>query len=157
MLTKYKAGWDDVRRWVYSLKEQLRLDEFQPDIIIGISRGGLIPAVMLSHQLGVSPLLTIQLTSYARDHSQSQVKLLHGDLPILPASKKILVVDDICDTGASIKFIRTWANTFTNSNYFRTACLVTKMDTAQHMPEYSGMGWSGLEWIEFPWEREYTN
>ena len=69
--------WDQVEGLVSELANLIRYDFSDIDSIYGIPRGGLIPAVMLSHKLGIPISKKITLTS--------------------------LIVDDICDSGVTLK------------------------------------------------------
>jgi hypoxanthine phosphoribosyltransferase len=87
---------------VKALAQQVRQGDWQPDFIIGIGRGGLVPAVYISHQLDL-PMLSI-------DHS-SKVPGFADELLGKVAEKsvsgvKLLFVDDINDSGGTIAYIR---------------------------------------------------
>lgn len=72
---------------------------YQPDIIIGVSRGGLIPAVFLSHFLKI-PMIPV---SFSGSQGQGDKKFTEIEvLPEIDKNLKILIVDDICDSGDTI-------------------------------------------------------
>ncbi len=77
-----------------------QLQEFQYDLVIGLSRGGLVPAVFISHKLGV-PMVVADIT-----HEQSRGDNIDSHSNIIPDIdtnvKSILVVDDIVDSGNTI-------------------------------------------------------
>ena len=74
---KIFLSWDDVENSVDDLCNKIRHDQPNIDSVHGIARGGLIPAVLISHKLG----------------------LPYTDV-ILPNT---LVVDDICDSGVTLE------------------------------------------------------
>ena len=80
VVEKKYLTWDQVDGLVDELAIQVKSEFTNIDSIYGIPRGGLIPAVMLSHKLGI-PLIT---------------KLGYGTLTTL-------IVDDICDSGKTLK------------------------------------------------------
>ena len=51
-MNKLWYGWEEMRRDVNSLCREIVLDKFDPNVIVGLSRGGLTPGVMMSHWLG---------------------------------------------------------------------------------------------------------
>ena len=51
MSKKLWYGWKEMRRDVNTLCRELTLDKFDPNVVVGISRGGLLPGVMMSHWL----------------------------------------------------------------------------------------------------------
>ena len=74
---KTYLSWDDVEKSVNNLCDKIRFDQVNIDSVHGIARGGLIPAVLISHKLG---------------------------LPYVQAvGPNTLVVDDICDTGVTLE------------------------------------------------------
>lgn len=136
--------WDDVRAKIWSLIEQL---EDEPiDLIIGISRGGLIPGVMLSHRLEV-PFQPLQWQT--RDDTQERdfLSLVALDKTKNIGPENILFVDDICDSGKTISEIRSQVPEA------RWAVLYSKMDNM-------GIDFIGKrvynvnKWIVFPWEKQ---
>lgn len=138
---KEYIGWDqidlmmDTIEMIYGLKHPV-------EMIVGISRGGLIPATILSHRLGV-PM--IELCWQTRDGDAQ-------DLETLETIKKAfnidttLFVDDICDSGKTINQIKK----FIPSSRWLT--LITKTTDVEYAP-------IRLEenvhdrWIVFPWEK----
>ena len=87
---------------VRALARALRTDDWQPDFIVGIGRGGLVPAVFLSHATGIA-LLSV-------DHS-SKVPTFGDELLAKLAVKtlagsRLLIVDDINDSGRTLAYLR---------------------------------------------------
>jgi hypothetical protein len=74
---KIFLSWDDVNSLVENLCEKITESELKIKSITGLERGGLIPAVMISHKLNIP--YTTRIT------------------------KDTLVVDDICDTGVTLQ------------------------------------------------------
>ena len=108
--------WDDIVILVEDLCHTIVTSGVQIKSITGIERGGLIPAVMISHKLNIPYVTKI--------------------------NKDTLVVDDICDTGETLKNIV--------AGY--TATLHYK-PTASFTPDFYAKE-VGDEWIVYPWERK---
>ena len=117
MKTKIKRyiSWEEVETLVNILHDNILESGKKFDTIKGLPRGGLIPAVILSHKSGIS---------YAS----------HG----LP-----LVVDDICDSGKTLKTIQ-----------FPTAVLHYKPHTSIIEPTFYACKFESDDWIVYPWENE---
>jgi uncharacterized protein len=98
----YLEYYNDFLDKVRLLATRVAQEEWQPDFIIGIGRGGLVPAVFISHQLDV-PMLSI-------DHSAKLPGFadeLLGKVAGMSASgNRLLFVDDINDSGGTIEYIR---------------------------------------------------
>jgi hypoxanthine phosphoribosyltransferase len=126
----------------------------QYDLIIGIARGGLIPACIISHQLYDIPVMSIGVSSYNKDkttHSQ----IIYQDIsPTLLTNKKVLVVDDLVDSGCTLKTIKDYYCLSTNA-IIHTAVLITKTKT-KFLPDFSLKTTSHDIWITFPYEKSNT-
>lgn len=89
---------EDFSSMIKSLAKKLA--GIRPDLIVGITRGGLVPAVHLSHALGV-PMDTIYWST--RDSSQAEVNATIIDM--INEGKTVVFVDDINDTGTTFEQI----------------------------------------------------
>ena len=96
MSNKLWYKWNEMRRDVNVLARDIVLDKFDPEVIVGLSRGGLTPGVMLSHWFQ-KPFKPIK--SSLRDFPEWE--------DYLPRStdKRVLIVDDICDSGETFQRI----------------------------------------------------
>ena len=110
-------------------------------MIIGISRGGLVPAVSLSHKLSI-PMDSLVWQTRDGDTGRDIQKL--EQLSNKYRSKEILFVDDICDSGKTIREIQNW---FPDASF---ATLIDKIPE-EGLVEYAPLRF-GDEWIIFPWE-----
>lgn len=113
---KVYISWDDINVLVEDLCDTIASSGAQITSITGIKRGGLIPAVMISHKLNIPYVDRI--------------------------NKDTLVVDDICDTGETLK----------KSIAMYTATLHYK-PTAGFTPDFYAKE-VGTEWLVYPWERK---
>ncbi len=118
---KVHLTWKQVDTLVTILKNKV-LDKL-PEIgsVTGIARGGLIPAVMLSHKLGIP-----------------YTNLINPDT---------LVVDDICDSGKTIK----------DAPGLYTATLHYKSSAIVKPSVYASLLVNESQWIVYPWENEDSN
>jgi len=151
----------DVRRYVHNIIRAMQQDDWRPDYVVGLTRGGLVPANMISQYLDVRmECLKVSL----RDHTDSQESNLWMAEDAYNG-KNILIVDDINDTGATLTWIRQdWTsgclpdddkwNTVWNNNV-RFAVLVDNQNSEFDNIDYSSVEINKAEedvWIVFPWE-----
>lgn len=93
---------DDFIAAIRMLSDQIRGDDWQPTFIIGIGRGGLTPAVFLSHATGVSMLSVDVSAPVPAFNGELLEKLAERTL----AGERLLFVDDINDSGGTIRALR---------------------------------------------------
>lgn len=85
---------------LHEINRQMLHSNFKPDVIVGIARGGLVPATMLSHYHN-KPLQTINYS--LRDNKVSQVSEISDAARIIKEGLSVLLVDDICDSGETLR------------------------------------------------------
>jgi len=85
-----------MRRDVNSLCRQIVLDKFDPNVIVGLSRGGLTPGVMMSHWMK-KPFKPVKAS--LRDFPEWE------DYLPRKTDERVLIVDDICDSGETFERI----------------------------------------------------
>lgn len=113
---KIFISWDDIDTLVEDLCYKIKTSGKQIKSVTGMERGGLIPAVMVSHKLGL-PYVT-KINGYT------------------------LIVDDICDTGKTLKGM---VGSYTATLHHKP--------TANFTPDFYAKE-VGDEWIVYPWERK---
>ena len=114
-IKKHYYTWQDVERMCVSIVNQMYKDNWRPDYIVGITRGGNVPATIISNMTGIRcEALKVSLRD---DDSESETNCwmsedAFGYVPKDedrvtggPLEKKILIVDDINDTGATFNWI----------------------------------------------------
>jgi len=166
----------ELQKLVHKICRLIANSGWRPDYIVGINRGGLVPAVMISHYFGV-PMKPLQVSLRDGGECVSDLAMAEDafgyhrvdDLPGCsnPALRKnILIVDDINDSGATFNWIiddwpsgcipndPIWQNVWNNS--VRFAVLVDNLASKCKINmAYTGMEVNKAEkdvWIEFPYE-----
>lgn len=136
--------YEDLNEAIRSTRDFLPM----PTSIIGISRGGLIPAVMLSSKWGI-PLEIVKASSYTTDCVQGPLSI---DFLFEPdPSQSYLLVDDIADTGETLHGIHN-ALIAKGCTDVRSWVFVFKKKRSGYEPD---LAWKIVEepsWIIFPWE-----
>lgn len=136
---------------VQTIARLVEADSWQPDFLIGIGRGGLVPAAYLSHRLGM-PLLTV-------DHSTGDPgfgeELLQKLAAKIKAGTRMLIVDDINDSGGTITYLRSAIEArIEDPERLRVAVLVHNI-RSRALAEYHGSEIdrdADKRWYVFPWE-----
>ena len=180
-MKKVYVSWHDVQRQVQELVRQMWLDRWTPDYVVGITRGGLTPANLISQYLDCPmETLKVRLRDGAADDCESNLWMSEEAFGYVNIDKqetyssrwdtglrkKILIVDDINDTGATLNWIKndwqstclpdeeTW-NTVWGNNV-RVAVLYNNESSKSRLePSYAAETINKFEnpqWIVFPWE-----
>jgi uncharacterized protein len=89
-----------------SLAQSIADDGFEPDMILAIARGGLLVAGALGYALGIKNLYTMNVEFYTGIDERLEVPMILPPVPdiSLLADAKVLIADDVADTGKWIEF-----------------------------------------------------
>ena len=158
VLDTYKKNYT----WQYidSACEEIADKCKQADIkhIIGISRGGLIPAVLLSKYLNVREVISVGVRSYndgedyaTREHTPKVYQDIVYSSPQLWRGEPVLLVDDISDEGNTFKYLTDTLRNHATLNLY-TASLFIKSKT-KFKPDVYYSSLPNNEWVIFPWEK----
>ena len=147
-----KLSWNNVEKITDDLADKIKASNFKPDYIIGITTGGLIPLYFLAKKLDdMDNILTVSATSYDKDRKKN-LRILY--LPKVDLSdKKVLLVDEITETGDTLKAI---SDIFVNQykvSELKTATLGVNKDKCKFYPDFYIVEEKG-DWVVFPWEKE---
>lgn len=161
-MNKLNLTWQDVEYNVLEIARQIHLSGWRPDLIMGIDRGGLPVSTMLSHFLKVKhESIKVSLRDQEAGGCES---VLWAPEEVLEG-KRILLVDDINDSGATQTWIKQdWASSVAgvaaefveehwNKN-IRWASLVEN-SASKEFSDYYGIEINKAEedvWVDFPWE-----
>lgn len=146
-----KITWNDINRDCWDLTK--KIESLNIGSIIGLGRGGLIPATMIANMLDIQKVYNIGAFSYKGPYDQqselSIYQWIPADCGVVVKNQIILVVDDLVDSGESLKKI---AKDLRNQLCcIKTATLYTKPRTV-FVPDYSVREFSNDDWLVFPWE-----
>ena len=170
-MNKIYLTWRDVEHHTQEILRQIHADAWRPDYVVGLTRGGLVPANLISQYLGCR-METLKVS--LRDDTECESNLWMAEDAFgheMEQPKNILIVDDINDTGATLNYIREdwpsgcfpdnprWTEVW-GSNV-RVAVLVDNESSKSEVPiSYSAVDINKAEqdsWIVFPWEEWWSN
>jgi uncharacterized protein len=145
-------GWEVMARMVGQIAEQIAGTAFRPTAIVAICRGGLIPATLLSHALGVRTVTTLSIRRNSGDDRYSARHTPTLDEPLLAGPlqrQSILLVDDIVGDGGTMRTALRALESIQPAA-LRTAALV-KNEQAALVPDHFALEVN--DWVVFPWEK----
>lgn len=98
-----RVSWDDASRMCERLASGISSSGFRPEVIIGISRGGLVPARLLSDIMDVRELYVMRVSFYKGIGKKAEAPEITQPLSARLGGKRALLVDDVSDTGKSLE------------------------------------------------------
>lgn len=142
----FPVTWDQFHRDSRALA--WRLSEQGPfEALVAITRGGLVPAAIVARELNIRLVETVSVKSY--DHQdQGGIEVLKPiSADILNAKGKVLIVDDLVDTGATGRVVR---DMLPNAHF----ATVYAKPLARNIVDTFITEVSQDTWIYFPWDLE---
>ena len=150
---EYEApSWNQIYVMLLNVADKIRNSSFKPDIIIGVSRGGWPPARVLSDLLSNPNLASVTTELYVGVAERKGEAALTQPVSTYVTGKKVLIVDEVIDTGKSLKLVR--------EHLIERGATAMRIATLYHKPwsivkpDYSEKETS--RWIVFPWEIKET-
>ena len=141
-------SWEQLGSGSRELAEAIYADDWIPDLILGISRGGLLVAGALAYALGVKNTATISVEFYTGIDERLELPMLLPPVPDLVdlSAARVLIADDVADTGATLELVHDFC--IGRVAETRIAVLYEKSRTTINC-EYV---WRRTDdWITYPW------
>jgi hypothetical protein len=145
-------SWEQIYEMLLNLADKIRKDNFTPDIIVGVSRGGWAPGRIMSDLLENPQIANVKTEFYKGIAETKGEPIITQPISMTVKGKKNLVMDDVADTGRSLRKVR--------SHLLEQGAVDVKIATIYYKP------WSVTfpnyyeketkRWIIFPWERKET-
>lgn len=143
--------WRHVYLMLLGQAEKIRESSFKPDVVIAVLRGGWLPARVLSDLLEAG-LGNVSAEFYVGVAETRKAPVLAQSVSVAVAGKKVLVVDDVADSGESLKLV--------TAHILQQGAKESRIATLYYKP------WSAVKpdyyvletrcWVVFPWEIKET-
>ncbi|WP_316242974.1 MULTISPECIES: phosphoribosyltransferase [Methanosarcina] len=144
-------SFEDVYRISRLLARKIKASGYKPDLIIAIGRGGYVPGRLVSDFLLFSDLTSIKVEHYLRGAEMKAEARIRFPLSVDISGKKVLIVDDVTDTGDTLKLSIGYVQSL-NASEIRTAVLQHKT-CSSFVPDFYGQKIIRWRWIIYPWAR----
>ncbi len=145
-------SWEQIYALLLNVANLIRKANFKPDIIVGVARGGWPPARIMSDLLENPEIANVKAEFYLGVAETKGEPVITQQVSVPVKSKRVLIVDDVADTGKSLVLVREHLKEQGASDvkiatiYYKPWSIVT--------PDYFERKTS--HWIIFPWERKET-
>lgn len=145
------VSWNDVVDWSTTVAQKVKEDNYAPDIIVAVARGGLVPSRIIADVLGVLDIISLKVEHWVETASKNPVAKVKYPYEVDLSGKRILVVDDICDTGDSIVLASTYAKERMRSGEVKTATMQVIKPGSKVIPDYYASIVTEWAWYMYPW------
>ena len=147
----FPVSWDQFHRDARALA--WRLSASGPfDAMVCITRGGLVPAAIVSRELGIRLIETVCIASYHDYQTQGGLQVLKtiaDQVRAVDHGSKVLVIDDLVDTGKTVQMVR---EMLPNAHY----ATVYAKPLGRPLVDTFITEVSQDTWIYFPWDLGYS-
>ncbi|MEM0361135.1 MAG: phosphoribosyltransferase family protein [Sulfolobales archaeon] len=142
------VSWGEAVGMSYRLAGVVVGSGYVPDVLVAVSRGGLVPARIVSDVVGVDDVYSIKASLWGVGGKVFDDVLLHRvELPV--GGRKVLVVDDVVDSGSTLTKVVEYVKLFKPADV-RTAVIHVK-PTSKYLPDYYVSKLDVWVWVIYPW------
>ena len=143
------VGWEAFYQLARGLVQLIRQSGFEPDLIVAISRGGLVPARVLADHLNLFDLATLKVEHY---HAMQRERVARVRYPLMAEveGRQVLLVDDVSDSGDSFQVALKHLLQKGEPAQLKTAVLHHKR-VSSYVPDYFAEQVIDWRWIIYPW------
>ncbi|MFX0163088.1 MAG: phosphoribosyltransferase [Candidatus Hodarchaeota archaeon] len=149
--------WDEVYELCKELAKIVKTYKYNPDVVIGLSPGGWFPARVLADLLYIPELISLEIKQYnPLSYSHVVPPPVEIKYPIQEDSckgKKVLIVDDLTDTGRNLEAGEKYVKKLMPSE-IKTACLQF-LYVSEAKPDYVAEFIHEWYWYIYPWRRHH--
>jgi hypoxanthine phosphoribosyltransferase len=147
------VSWEEIVEWSMGLADTIAKSGFKPDLIVAVARGGFVPARLLCDFLGIENLLSIQSQHWTEAAKAEERAILKYPYSVDARGLRVLVVDDIVDTGETLMLARDYIKANWKPSEVKTAALQWISPVAKFKPDYYYIEVKEWIWFQYPWTR----
>ena len=144
------TNWEYIYGLTREVSDEIKADDFEPDVVVALARGGWFAGRTLCDFLGLDDLTSLKIEHYvgaaqATGEPEVRYPMPEGSVE----GKDVLIVDDIADTGQSMAHAAEYVRERDPSSV-RTATLQL-LGTSEFEPDFVGERLGEWAWIVYPW------
>ena len=144
------TNWDYIYDLCREVSEEVKRAEFEPEVVVALARGGWFAGRCLCDFLGLDDLASLKMEHYVGTAEKSGEPTVRYPMPEGSVEgKDVLIIDDIADTGGSIKRAEEYVGE-REPGEVRTATLQL-LQTSEFEPDFIGERMEGWTWVVYPW------
>ncbi len=147
------VSWEEIVEWSRGLAARIEESGWRPDVVVAVARGGFVPARLLCDFLDVTDLLSVQSQHWVEAAKAAQKAILKYPYRVDMEGKRVLIVDDIVDTGDTLLLARDFVEREWRPGEVRTAAMQWISSVAKFKPDYYYLEVREWVWFQYPWTR----
>jgi len=141
--------WDELHENIKEIANKIKEDDYRPDIVIALSRGGFVPARGICDLMIIKDLVSVKVDHWGVTAAKDGKAHLRYPIDVDLTGKKVLIVDDITDTGDSMIIAKEFVKKL-NPKEIRTAAIF-HIKTSKFVPDYYSKELIDWVWVMWPW------
>lgn len=142
--------WEEIVDLSFRLADILKKENFNPDVIIAIARGGLVPARLVADAMGVYDVLSLKVEHWIVTASHTPEAKIKYPYKVDLQGRKVLIIDDITDTGDSLILAEKHVKENFNAGEIKTATL-QYIKGSKYVPNFYADIITDWTWFMYPW------
>ncbi|ESP87455.1 phosphoribosyltransferase [Candidatus Halobonum tyrrellensis] len=144
------TNWEYIYDLCRQVSDDVKAAEFEPDVVVALARGGWFAGRNVCDFLGLDDLTSLKMEHYVGTAQKSGEPTVRYPMPEGSVQgKDVLIIDDIADTGGSIKRAHEYV-VDRDAGEVRTATLQL-LQTSEFEPDYVGERLEEWTWMVYPW------
>ena len=152
MSTKMKCKiltFEEVYEMTRQVANKVKESSYRPTTIVGLARGGWMPARLLCDFLGITDLISLKVEHWLETGRTRDEATIRYPLTADLKGKRLLVVDDIADTGKSLIASTSYLSKF-NADEMKTATMQF-LSASKFVPDFYAEEVKVWTWFIYPW------
>ncbi|MEM0025224.1 MAG: phosphoribosyltransferase [Zestosphaera sp.] len=147
------VSWEEIVSWARDLSKRIEESNYRPDVVVAIARGGFVPARLVCDFLMIENLISIQSQHWTEAAKAEEKAVIKYPYKLDLSNSKVLIVDDIVDTGDSVLLAKEFIRKNWNVSDVRVAVLQWISPVAKFKPDYYSIEVREWIWFQYPWTR----
>lgn len=142
-------SWDELHENIKEIANKIKKDAYRPDIVIALARGGFVPARVICDLMIIKDLVSIKVDHWGVTASKDGKAHLRYPINVDLTGKKVLIVDDITDSGDSMLIAKEFVEKL-NPKEIKTAAIF-HLKHSKFIPDYYSKELVNWVWVMWPW------
>lgn len=142
-------NWEDICQLCKELVKKIKANGYKVDVIVAIARGGWVPARILADLLEVKELYSVKTEHWGMVATITGEAKITQPLNVKLEGKNVLIVDDVADTGETIKLVKEHVKSMLAKEI--KIAVIDYKKTSKFIPDYYASEMEGWKWIVYPW------